>query len=382
MSFNAVSLFSGAGGLSLGFSEYFSIVLAVDSNKYAVQTYKTNFPNVPVLHAKVEDVNWIFEMKKLGLQPYDIDLVIGGPPCQGFSHGNSQTRHTNNPLNDLWKAYFEVVKALQPKWFVMENVPGIRNINGHRGTVSEITNVFKEEIGYHVEERTLLASGFGVPQNRRRVVFVGSRDGLKFIFPTPNYNKSEFITVGEAILGDLPPLQDIEGNLIEGTYDPVDYTSEPNNSYQQLIRRNSNHVTSHVTVKSSKAVRNRWRDIPPGGNWSNITPENVEGWRNVSSEELKKVSHSNLYKRLDPEKPSITIANFRRSMICHPEEDRIISIREAARIQSFPDKFIFIGPKSSQQQMVANAVPPLLAKAIAHKLHEIMTDELNPNRVD
>lgn len=377
MTFKVVSLFAGAGGLSRGFSDKFSIVLAVDSDKNAVETYRANFDNIPVLHSKVEGVNWHTELRKLGLCPEDVKLVIGGPPCQGFSKGNSQTRDTDHPLNHLWRNYLEVVEILQPEWFVMENVPGIRNINGHKDTVSEIVHVFKERIGYQVKEKTLLASEFGVPQNRRRVVFVGSRNGYIFKFPEPYYESGNFISVREAIVGDLPSLQDNDGKLIEGVYDLVGYVSQPRSQYQELIRNGNNGVTSHVTVRSSERVRNRWRDIPPGGNWENIKPENIQGWRNVSDEELRRVSHSNLYKRLDPDKPSITIANFRRSMICHPEEDRIISIREAARLQSFPDDHVFIGPKNSQQQMVANAVPPLLSEAIATQLYNIMKGDID-----
>lgn len=377
MAFNVLSLFSGAGGLSVGFSKYFNIVLAVDCDKYAVQTYQKNFQNVKVLPLKVEDVNWSEELNNLQADLHNIDIVIGGPPCQGFSTGNTHTREANHPLNNLWMSYMKVVEILQPKWFVMENVPGIRNINGNKNTVDEIIRVFKDEINYHVEEKTLLASEYGVPQNRRRVLFVGSRDGYKFIFPEPTTTKEDFITVGDAIIGDLPPLEDKDGNLIEGTVKLVDYISEPKNDFQKIMRNGSTGITSHITVKSSEEVRNRWRDIPPGGNWSDITPKNTENWRNVSAEELKKVSHSNLYKRLDPGKPSITIANFRRSMICHPKENRIISIREAARLQSFPDNYIFVGPKSKQQQMVANAVPPLLSTAIAHQLYKIMNGNID-----
>ena len=376
MTYNVVSLFAGAGGLSRGFSDKFSIVLAVDSDKHAVETFRANFENVPVLHSKVEKVKWHEQLSKLDLCSGDINVVIGGPPCQGFSKGNSQTRDTNHPLNRLWRNYLDVVKILQPEWFVMENVPGIRNINGHKDTVSEIVRVFKKRISYHVEEKTLLASEFGVPQNRRRVVFVGSRDGYKFKFPEPYYESRDFVSVGEAIIGDLPSLQEIDGKLIEGVYEQVDYASQPRNQYQGLIRNGNKGVTSHVTVKSSERVRNRWRDIPQGGNWEDIKSKNIQGWRNVSEEELRRVSHSNLYKRLDPGKPSITIANFRRSMICHPEEDRIISIREAARLQSFPDEHVFIGPKNSQQQMVANAVPPILSEAIAAQLYNIIQGDV------
>lgn len=366
--FKVVSLFAGAGGLSRGFSDKFSIELAVDNNPYAAATFKANFPRTRVLCSPVKDVKWNYELEKIGLVAEDINVVIGGPPCQGFSKGNSQTREENHPLNSLWKNYLDVVEILQPEWFVMENVPGMGNINGNKGTISEIVKVFKKRIGYHVEVKTLLASQFGVPQNRKRVIFVGSRDGYKFPFPKPLYKKEDLITVENAICGDLPSLEDKDGNIIEGNYGLIDYSSKPLNHYQSIIRSGSKGVTGHVTVKSSEEVRGRWRDIPPGGNWSSISENNVNGWRNVSNTELKRVSHSNLYKRLDPKKPAITIAHFRRSMICHPFEDRIISIREAARLQSFPDAHKFVGTKDSQQQMVANAVPPILAKALARQV--------------
>ncbi len=380
MVYKAVSLFAGAGGLSRGFSDRFSIELAVDSNKFAVATFMENFKSVRVLHSEIHDVEWLPELKDLGLCPEDIDVVIGGPPCQGFSKGNSQTRDTNHPLNHLWIHYLDVVEILQPEWFVMENVPGMRNINGNKDTVTEIVRVFRERIGYQVEVKTLLASEFGVPQNRKRILFVGSRDGYKFEFPEPDYKNLDFISVGEAICGDLPSLQDGDGNIIEGIDELVGYISKPRSQYQDFIRNGDKGVTNHVTVKSSEIVRKRWKDIPQGGNWADIKPGSRKGWRNVSDEELRRVSHSNLYKRLDPDKPSITIANFRRSMICHPVEDRIISIREAARLQSFPDDHVFKGPKYIQQQMVANAVPPLLAQAIAKQLYHIMQGEIKIKR--
>ena len=376
MTFRVVSLFSGAGGLSKGFAERFSIEIAVDTDQYAVATYEKNFPLTTMIQSSVEEVDWDHELAIRGISHKDIDIIIGGPPCQGFSKGNSQTRDVNHPLNHLWRKYLKVVKLLQPTWFVMENVPGMRNINGNTGTVSDILQVFKDEIGYHVEVEMMLASDFGVPQKRKRIVFVGSKEGYKFPFPKPLLSEDDYITVEHAICGDLPPLQDKDGNLIEGSFEPVSYIAPSLNRYQQYLRSDLQKTGSHITVNSSEEVRNRWRDIPPGGNWADISEENKNGWRNVTDAELARVSHSNLYKRLDPSKPSITIANFRRSMICHPVEDRIISIREAARLQSFPDDHFFVGPKSKQQQMVANAVPPLLAKALADQLFAILNGEI------
>jgi DNA (cytosine-5)-methyltransferase 1 len=373
-----VSLFSGAGGLSRGFSDRFSIEIAVDNDRYAAATFKANFPMTKVICDDIDNIDWCKELAEIDLKTNDIDVVIGGPPCQGFSKGNRQTNGLNNPLNILWKSYFKVVRTLQPSWFVMENVQGLWFIDNGK-TRNEILHVF-EEIGYHVETAHLMATDFGVPQSRLRTFFVGNREGFMFPFPKPRCAKDKYTTVGEAILGDLPSLESPDGKIIEGDFWKSDYAGSPRSQYQDIIRCGCSEVTNHVTVKSSEEVRKRWKDIPPGGNWSDITTKNREGWRNVSDEELYKVSHSNLYKRLDPNKPSITIANFRRSMICHPLEDRIISIREAARLQSFPDDYIFIGSKGAQQQMVANAVPPLLGRAIAQQLYYVIRGWIHVER--
>lgn len=379
---NVVALFAGAGGFSRGFSDKFNIVLAVDIDEYAIQSYKANFKSTKAICSDIASIDWISEIGDLGLSIGDIDVVIGGPPCQGFSIGNQQSRDPEHPLNRLWRNYLDVVDILRPTWFVMENVPGMLNVNDHK-TADRIIDEFSDtSIGYHVEKLILNAADFGVPQIRRRVVFVGSRDGFKFPFPEPQIVKEKYRNVGDAILGDLPSLEDGDGAIIEGTFQEINYSQSPQSKYQAQMRSCSTGISSHVTVKSSEAVRNRWRDIPPGGNWSSISAKNREGWRNVSDNELAKVSHSNLYKRLDPAIPAITITNFRRAMICHPQENRIISIREAARLQSFPDNHIFKGPKANQQQMVANAVPPLLSRAIGNQLYCVISGiipvELSP----
>lgn len=370
-----IALFCGAGGLSLGFEHAgFHIATASDIDKWAAETYQKNHPNTTFICADISSLSGKDILETAGLSAQDVDVVFGGPPCQGFSLANAQSRLLDNPNNRLFREFIRIVEELQPPWFLMENVPGLLRMQ--KGLIKgEIENRFGE-LGYRVWPEILCAADYGAPQIRQRIIFVGNRTGQDFQFPVPSYHKLDrwkaallgekpYLTVDEAI-SDLPKIRGAEGAF------EMDYDKPPQSTYQEEIRRGSQRLYNHIVTKNGPKVLERYKYIPPGANWMRIPEELMVRWRNLPPEEVRKVSHSSLYKRLDPAQPSITIANFRKSMYIHPYEDRGLSVREAARLQSFPDTYVFYGPKNAQQQQVANAVPPQLARPIAEQIRNAM----------
>lgn len=370
-----IALFCGAGGLSLGFEHAgFHIATASDIDKWAAETYQKNHSNTPFICADISSLSGKDILETVGLSAQHVDIVFGGPPCQGFSLANVQSRLLDNPNNRLFREFIRIVEELQPPWFLMENVPGLLRMR--KGLIKgEIENRFGE-LGYRVWPQILCAADYGTAQIRERIIFVGNRTGQDFQFPVPGYRKLDrwkaallgekpYLTVDEAI-SDLPKLRGVEGAF------EMDYDKPPQSTYQEEMRRGSQRLYNHIVTKNGPKVLERYKYIPPGANWMRIPEELMVYWRNLPPEEVRKVSHSSLYKRLDPAQPSITIANFRKSMYIHPYEDRGLSVREAARLQSFPDTYVFYGPKNAQQQQVANAVPPQLARAVAEQIRNAM----------
>lgn len=370
----AVALFAGAGGLSQGFIDAgFDVVLATDNDKNASLTYQANHPNVKFLLANAFDSNELSGQvifQATNLKPGDIDVVFGGPPCRGFSTGNRQNGGLNNPHNALILEFVRLVQEIQPRWFVMENVTGLWYMD--QGKVRrELIDKFKHI--YQIEAEILNAADFGVPQVRRRAFFVGTKVPVKFAFPIPEYGvptlenpkPRPYITVEEAI-GDLPGLKQSFGKS------EMKYRRKPRTEYQIVMRGNSEKVLNHLITQSNEEVIERYRHIGQGENWSSLSDAMIAKWRNVPVKKVKLASHSNLYLRLDPNKPSPTVGNFRKSMFIHPYEDRGLSVREAARLQSFPDWYEFKSGLHSMQQQVANAAPPLLARAISTQILRYM----------
>lgn len=339
-----VDIFSGAGGLSIG-AEMAGIetVVAVENDIHASETYKFNHKNAIVICDDIRNVKLEDKFKN----PF---VLFGGPPCQGFSTSNTKTRNSNNQNNSLFYEYIRQVKELSPDWFVFENVEGITSFE--KGTVvNKLKELFKE-LGYDTTHQVLVASDYGVPQNRNRFFMVGNKLGVNFEFPEKNERK---VTVKEA-LEDLPDLYN--GSSVEKTA----YKKPATSSYAKIMRGNSKYATQNFVSRNQDYVLERYRHIKPGQNWKAIPDKLMENYKNSSN------CHSGIYKRLDPEKPSVVIANYRKNMLIHPFQDRGLSVREAARIQSFPDSFIFKGNLSFQQQQIGNAVPPLLAKAIFEQI--------------
>jgi len=350
----AVDIFSGAGGMSVGASMVgIEVSVAVEYDKHAVASFKANHPNTEVIQKDIREV----KLQKKYKNPF---ILFGGPPCQGFSTSNTKTRNIGNENNSLFHEYIRQIKDITPEWFVFENVEGITSFE--KGTVVSRLEEEFEKLGYKTKWKVLTASDYGVPQNRNRFFMVGNRIGIDFSFPDKH---DTIITVKDAIK-DLPKLKN--GDLFES----LKYKNVQINSYIELMRGDSKKASQNFVSRNSDYVIERYTHIRPGQNWKAIPTELMKNYTDTSN------CHSGIYKRLDPNSPSVVIANYRKNMLIHPFEDRGLSVREAARIQSFPDKFIFKGNLSFQQQQIGNAVPPLLAKAIFAQIIKLSESNKKP----
>ena len=334
-----IDLFSGCGGLSLGFEMAgFKSILAIDNWKDALTTYAFNRKEARTLCGDLATLDPYKIKEKCNIS--DVDVIIGGPPCQGFSVAGK--RIIEDERNKLYKAFVEYVGCLRPKAFVMENVPNILSI-GNGLVKDSIINDF-ETLGYKVSVQVLTASDYGVPQNRRRAVFVGLANGEDFVFPEPF--KAKKVTSYEA-LSDLT-----EDSIADGS----PYPAEPTSDFQRYARMGSIGVYNHDITLHNERTKEIIAMVPDGGNYKNL-PEELRQTRKVHI----------AWTRLCSTKPSITIDTGHRHHF-HYKWNRVPTVRESARIQSFPDSFIFTCSKTSQYKQVGNAVPPLMAKAIALQL--------------
>jgi len=355
----AIDLFSGSGGLSLGLAEAgFEIVSAVEKDKHAFNTYITNHKKISdnCFNEDIRLLDPIDVLKKAEIYQSELTLIAGGPPCQGFSMANGHSRNPDNPKNEYVYDFVKWIKALRPKVFLMENVKGFEQIDNGR-FVNDLLSIFIGELGYNNTTKFILdAANYGVPQHRKRIFLIGFKNGEQFIFPKIlTGNGRSFITVKEAIIGDLPKIKTLPGK------DHNSYSSNPKTNYQNMIRRGKKILFNHITTNCADDIVEKFSWIKQGQNW-----EAIKDRIGI------KVQYSSLYKRLDENQPSITMSNYRKSMIIHPRENRLLSVREAARLQSFPDNYIFKGGISSMQQQVGDAVPPLLAKAVGKELFKLL----------
>ena len=339
----AIDLFSGAGGMSLGAKEAgVEVLYAIEKCRFAATTYQKNFPETTVL------VSDIAQMRDLPMRPKRTKtIVFGGPPCQGFSTSNQRTRNHWNRDNWMFKEFLRVALLWNPDWIIIENVKGIRETSKGMFLASIVKSL--NCVGFTVSVKTLNSVHYGVPQKRERTFIVGSRWGE--LFHDPVREQTETITVGEALDG-LPVLTS------GANIDELPYAGSPTNPFAKNIRRYLQSVTGNLVTKNSPQVLARYGHVPQGGNWQDIPPSLMTNYKDVSG------CHTGIYRRLSPNKPSVVIGNFRKNMLIHPYQDRGLSIREAARIQSIPDSFEFSGSIGFQQQQVGNMVPPLLAKAV------------------
>lgn len=345
-----IDIFSGAGGLSLG-AEMAGIQIshAVEINESAAKTFLRNHIGAKVHQSDISDI------KSEELQTEDkkpVFVIMGGPPCQGFSMSNTRTRNMENDKNYLFTQFVRLVREIRPTWFVLENVWGLTNLN--KGETRKMIEECFCALGYKVKSDVLWASDYGVPQSRNRFFMVGNLLGIDYEFPK-KHNKT--VTVEEAI-ADLPSLKNgdmiDEGDYVLSLSDASDYAKE--------MRKKSDKPKQNFVSRNNELVIERYKYIGQGQNWQAIPEHLMQNYAD------KKRCHSGIYKRLVADKPSVVISNYRKSMLIHPYEDRGISVREAARLQSFPDDFIFEGPLSHIQQQIGNAVPPLLSKAVFNQI--------------
>jgi DNA (cytosine-5)-methyltransferase 1 len=344
--FLGIDIFSGAGGLSLGaINAGIKIPYAIENDLASAKTFKKNHPETEVINKDIREIDPI----QLNIKnPF---IIFGGPPCQGFSTSNRQTRTLDNKNNSLFEEFVRFVRELSPEWFLFENVEGIVSFN-KGNTVIEIKKCF-EELGYVVVSSVLTASDYGVPQNRNRFIMVGNKSGIEFKFPEKQLEK---ISVFEAIC-DLPNLKNGEKSF------QLPYSDKPS-SYGKKLRNGSKFALQNYVTLNQSYIIERYKFIKPGQNWKAIPEQLMGNYKNTNN------CHSGIYRRLDLNNLSCVISNYRKNMLIHPTQDRGLSVREAARLQSFPDNFEFIGSLDQIQQQVGNAVPPIMAKAVFDKILE------------
>ena len=382
-----LDLFSGPGGMSQGIKSArnrglrFSVVVANDYNRAVEATYRANHPDTEFVPGGIEEEETkraIMAAVSRTTGGHGVELVTGGPPCKGFSLENKMTRSMDNPMNHLVQHYAEMIRRADPAAFIMENVPGLLGIQGGavaRSLISSFRNMGYDNAGPWL----LNAADYGVPQARKRAFIVGSKFGVEIERPRPTHGDpssieshsglAPYTTLDDAI-GDLPSIKPGSAGA-EG----VRYRQGGGTPFSRSLRGGRARVANHVATRNTPLVTGRMRKVPPGGNWSDIPADMMKVGGKYSKLELV---HSMIYRRLRGDTPSVTITNFRKAMIIHPHQDRLLSVREAARIQTFPDGFEFHGGMSDMQQQVSDAVPVLLARrvgeAVLDHLHVHMAE--------
>ena len=353
MSLNAIDLFAGCGGLSKGFMDAgYNIIVGVDNDQAALNTFEMNHNGAKALNADLSKQETFDKIVELAGNN-NIDVIIAGPPCQGFSL--TGPRNFDDPRNKLYLAVIEMVRQCKPKGFIIENVPGMaRMYNGE--VKDEILRRFKK-MGYNIDCKILCAADYGVPQMRQRLIFMGVRKDLgNPIFPEPTFTPENYRTCRDAI-SDLPTrLNDL------GKEEDC-YESEPQTEYQRIMRGTCTILHNHVATDHKQFVKDTIALVPEGGNYKDLP----EGWG-----ESRKFHMA--WTRLHGSKPSRTVDTGHRN-IFHYELNRIPTVREDARIQSFPDDFVFTGTKTQQSRQVGNAVPPLLGQVLGEQLKKIIGED-------
>ena len=356
MGAKVIDLFAGVGGLSLGFEQKgFDIVLANEYDASIAEAYMVNHKKTKMI---VGDITTLDLEKTFGPYKGEVSVVIGGPPCQGFSQ-KGQRKTIHDERNFLFKYYVKVVNLVKPTYFVMENVPNL--LTAENGFFrKEIEDLFYF-MGYSLNSGVLNASDYGVPQNRRRAVIIGKLDGNAPPLPTP---LDKTVTIWDAI-SDLAYLNSGEGE------EEQNYKNAPQSEYQKKLREGSSVLYNHVATNHSPLALERLSMIPPNAG-REVLPE----------EHLTKSIYSGTWTRMRKDEISVTITTRfdtpSSGKFTHPYLNRAITVREAARLQSFPDTFRFVGNKGSQMKQVGNAVPPLLAASIADVILKDMKEE-KPN---
>ncbi len=392
---SVADLFSGAGGLTLGFeSAGFNSVFALDKDADSCETYENNFGMAPECASITTDIT----PHDIAVKIRDVDVIVGGPSCQTFStHGRRFTwADPSDERTALWRSMLALVDEVRPRGFLLENVPGLSlkrlayNVDGEAG--GEIVTQFRK-LGYQIHASILLAADYGVPQLRRRLFVVGVREGLHFEFPKPTHlggwrrdtlhlweeerikrGLLQHLSLGEAI-GDLP-LHTVDAGS------PARYRRAAESGYEKLMRScYKGPLRDHVAPELAERHLQLVRHIPPGGTWRDIPPHLLpDRFRGG----MRRTDSTNLFGRLALDRPAYTITtqfgNVTAGCFTHPTVDRALSIREGARLQSFPDLFSFSGSTTSQRRQIGNAVPPLLAQHLACALAVAIEPGAAPRR--
>lgn len=369
MAFKVIDLFAGVGGLSYGFAhdDEFEIIAANEILEPMAKAYSSNHPSVMMYNKDIKDFSLDDLTRDLGVKKGDIDIVVGGPPCQAYSTVGK--RLIDDPRGKLFQEYYRILKELRPKLFVFENVKGLLSMQG--GDLIKTIIALFESIGYHMQMRLLNAADYGAPQIRERVILVGTLDSKPFTYPKPTHYDPElgkpkdsslkpYVTLGEAI-SDLPSIKTGES--------ATEYSCEPQNEYQRLMRANAPaEIHEHEVPKNNAKLVAIMEALPDGG-----SPKDI-------AEELRPNSgFANCYCRLWWDKPSTTIT---RNLGCpsssrciHPRDPRPLSTREGARLQGFPDDYIFCGKRGDKHLQIGNAVPTFLSRAIKDSVKSYLKGE-------
>lgn len=355
--YNIMDLFAGVGGLSYGFSmlPQFDIVAANEIEKDISVAYTLNYPNVKMLNCDIN--NLTEDILKKALKGQKVDIVVGGPPCQSYS---TLGKRQNDEKANLFKQYKRVLKILQPKAFIFENVVGILSMD--KGNLFKQVRAEFEELGYNLRYKVLDAVDFGVPQRRQRVFLVGFKEKNDFVFPSPTHGDGlkPYVTLKDAI-GDLPTLKSGEQKS--------NYDTGITNEFLKFVRdNNASVVEEHIAPKNGEHLIKIMQTLTDGQSKDDL-PENIR----------PKSGYGNTYAKLWWGKPSTTITrNFAcpsSSRCIHPRDSRAMSIREGARLQSFPDDYKFYGSDGMKRLEIGNAVPPLLSIAIAKQMLEALKNQ-------
>jgi DNA (cytosine-5)-methyltransferase 1 len=347
-----IDLFSGCGGFSYGFEKAgYQVVLGVDNDKPALETFRANHKNSETLIADLHTDEAISEIVSK-VKGHEIDVIIAGPPCQGFSVTGQ--RNETDERNKLFYAVFRLADKIKPKAVIIENVPGLAGLYNGQAKTAIISEFHKHN--FTVNDKVLFAPDYEVPQIRKRIFFVGliPRYG-KFEFPAPILSENEYNTCSDAI-SDLPTRENDLGKEADV------YDKNPLTEYQKKMRNGNKVLYNHVATKHTELVISVISQVPEGGNYKDLPPGVGESRR-----------FNEAWTRYHSRKPSRTIDTGHRNHF-HYALNRVPTIRENARLQSFPDDFVFCGTKTQQNKQVGNAVPPLLGFHIAKKLNEYLND--------
>lgn len=351
--YKVMDLFAGVGGLSYGFAhnERFEILLANEYEKDIATAYSMNHPTVKMIQGDIRDITE--EQLKDVLGDIQIDLIVGGPPCQSYS---TLGKRQMDDRAHLFEEYCRILSIVKPQAFVFENVSGLTSMQG--GRLIEVIKERFRELGYDVKSELLNAVDYGVPQYRDRVILVGVKGDNHFEYPLATHGEGlkPHVTVEDA-LSDLPILKSGE--------ERNEYASAPKNEYQQYLRASGCVLTENAAPKNGEHLIRIMEALPDGGSKDDL-PEEIR----------PKSGYGNTYAKMWWKRPAPTVTrNFATpssSRCVHPRDSRAMTTREGARLQSFPDDYKFYGSRSMKNLEIGNAVPPLLSIAIADEIVKIL----------